>query len=174
MLKIQKDSPSGQQQSKMKEMMICAHDKRGVIATDRIPKGTSITGAYYKNFLQNVLRPKIRKLRAGMLHSDVLILHDNARRHISAPIIELLEKYGWERLRQPGLQSWSEPSWRNLFGGCIFRRWKSSEEKWPDRFGCSIRTGRWTESKHFRATGKSALIREGIILKACNCLYLLQ
>lgn len=89
------------QQSKMKEMMIFAYDKRGVIATDRVPKGTSVTGAYYKNFLQNVLRPKIRKLRPGMLQSGVLILHDNARPHISAPIIELLEKYDWEQLRHP-------------------------------------------------------------------------
>ena len=79
------------EQSKMKEMMSFAYDKWGVIATDRVPKDTSVTEAYYKNFLQNVLRPKIRKLRPGMLQSCVLILHDKARSHISAPIIELLE-----------------------------------------------------------------------------------
>ncbi|EFN76542.1 Histone-lysine N-methyltransferase SETMAR, partial [Harpegnathos saltator] len=52
-------------------------------------------------FLQNVLRPKIRKLRPEMLQSGVLILHDNARPHIGAPVIELLEKKGWERFRHP-------------------------------------------------------------------------
>lgn len=102
------------QQSKMKEMMIFAYDTRGVIATDRVPTGTSVTGAYYKNFLQNVLRPKIRQLRPGMLQSGVLILHDNARPHISAPI-KLLEKYGWERLRHPAYSPDLSPPDFDLF-----------------------------------------------------------
>ncbi|XP_025154653.1 uncharacterized protein LOC105190474 [Harpegnathos saltator] len=103
------------QQSKMKEIMIFAYDKQGVITTDQVPRDTSVTGAYYKNFLQNVLRPKIRKLRPGMLQSGVLILHDNARPYIGAPIIELLEKYGWERLRHPAYSPDLSPPDFDLF-----------------------------------------------------------
>ncbi|VVC35208.1 Ribonuclease H-like domain, partial [Cinara cedri] len=44
---------------------------------------------------------QIRKKRPGMLQNGVSILHDNARPHIGAPVIALLEKYGWERLKHP-------------------------------------------------------------------------
>jgi len=35
------------QQSKVKLIMIMAYDKNGVIATDRVPPGSTVTGAYY-------------------------------------------------------------------------------------------------------------------------------
>jgi hypothetical protein len=34
-------------QSKVKEMMIFAYDHRGIIMTDRIPRGKSAAAAYY-------------------------------------------------------------------------------------------------------------------------------
>jgi histone-lysine N-methyltransferase SETMAR len=49
------------QQSKVKLMMIMAYDKNGVIATDRVPPGSTVRAAYYRKFLQDVLRPKIRQ-----------------------------------------------------------------------------------------------------------------
>jgi hypothetical protein len=49
------------QLSEVKLMMIMAHDKKGVIATDRVPPGCTVTAAYYRKFLQDVLRPKIRQ-----------------------------------------------------------------------------------------------------------------
>ena len=49
------------QQSKVKFVMIMAPDKNGVIATDRVPPGSTVTAAYYRKFLQDVLRPKIRQ-----------------------------------------------------------------------------------------------------------------
>ncbi|VVC29804.1 Transposase, type 1 [Cinara cedri] len=82
------------QQTKVKQMMIFAYDKLGIIVTDRVPIGSSVTGDYYKTFLA-------KKLRPGMLQNGVSILHDNARPHIGAPVIALLEKYGWERLKHP-------------------------------------------------------------------------
>jgi hypothetical protein len=39
------------QQSKVKLMMIMAYDKNGVIATDRVPPGSTVTAAYYRKFL---------------------------------------------------------------------------------------------------------------------------
>ena len=49
------------QQSKVKLMMIMAYDKNGVTATDRVPLGSTITVAYYRKFLQDVLCPKIHQ-----------------------------------------------------------------------------------------------------------------
>ncbi|VVC42346.1 Ribonuclease H-like domain [Cinara cedri] len=72
-----------------------------IIITDRVPIGSSVTEDYYKTFLAKKLRPEIRKKRPGMLQNDVSILHDNARPHIGAPVVALLEKYGWERLKHP-------------------------------------------------------------------------
>ncbi|VVC24303.1 Transposase, type 1 [Cinara cedri] len=82
-------------------MMIFAYDKLGIIVTDRVPIGSSVTGDYYNSFLVKKLRPEIRKKRPGMLQNGVSILHDNARPHIGAPVVALLEKYGWERLKHP-------------------------------------------------------------------------
>ena len=82
-------------------MMIMAYDKNGVIATDRVPPGSTVTGAYYRKFLQDVLRPKIRQKVSDMFAAGVLILHDNARPHVSRAVSEILEKYGWQVLPHP-------------------------------------------------------------------------
>ena len=39
------------QQLKVKLMMIMAYDKNGVKATDRLPPGSTVTAAYYREFL---------------------------------------------------------------------------------------------------------------------------
>jgi transposase len=43
-------------QSKIKQKMIFAYDHRGIIMTDRVPCGTSVTAAYYRDWLQNLRR----------------------------------------------------------------------------------------------------------------------
>ena len=63
--------------------MIMVYEKNGVIATNRVPLGSTVTAAYYRKFLQDVLRPKIRQKRSAMIAAGVLILHDNARPHVS-------------------------------------------------------------------------------------------
>jgi hypothetical protein len=75
-------------------MMIMAYDKNGVIARDRVPPRSTVTAAYYRNFLQDVLCPKIRQKRSAMFAAGVLILHDNARPHASGAVSDILEKYG--------------------------------------------------------------------------------
>jgi len=49
------------QQSKFKLIMFMIYNKNGVIATDRVPPGSTVSAAYYRKFLQDVLRPKIRQ-----------------------------------------------------------------------------------------------------------------
>jgi hypothetical protein len=81
-------------------MMITAYDKNGVIATDRVPSGSTVTAEYYRKFLQEVLRPKIRQ-KSAMFATGVLILQDNARPHASGAVSEILEKYGWQVFPHP-------------------------------------------------------------------------
>jgi hypothetical protein len=40
-------------------MVIMAFDHEGVIATDRVPVGVSVTAGYYATFLRKKLRQKI-------------------------------------------------------------------------------------------------------------------
>ena len=66
-----------------------AYDKNGVIATERVPPGSTVTAVYYRKFLQDVLRPKILQKRSAMFAAGVLILHDNARPHVSGAVSEI-------------------------------------------------------------------------------------
>jgi len=91
-------------------MMIMACDKSGVIATDIVPPESTVTAAYYRKFLQDVLRPKIRQKRCAMFAAGVLILHNKARSHASGAIWEILEKYGWQVLPHPPYSPDMNPS----------------------------------------------------------------
>jgi menaquinone-dependent protoporphyrinogen IX oxidase len=79
-------------------MMIMAYDKNGVIATDRVPLGSTVAAANYRKFLQDFLCANIRQKRSALFAADVLILQDNARSHASGVVLEILEKYGWQVL----------------------------------------------------------------------------
>ena len=83
-------------QSKVKQM-IFAYYQRGIIMTDRVPCGTSVTAAYYRDWKQE-LRRKMHKNRPDLLWDGPLILHDNARPHLGKVVTDLLSKYGWEVL----------------------------------------------------------------------------
>jgi hypothetical protein len=58
-------------------MMIFAYVCKGVIMTDRVPSGTTVTAAYYHQVLQKLWR-KMHANRPDLLENGVLILHDNA------------------------------------------------------------------------------------------------
>ena len=87
-------------QSNVKQMMIFAYDCRGVIRTDRVPSGTTVTVAYYCQFLQK-LKLKMHVNRPDLLENGVLILHDNTRPHIGKVVHELLDRYSWGMLPHP-------------------------------------------------------------------------
>ena len=85
---------------KLKQMMIFAYDCKGVIMTDRVPSGTTVTAAYYCQFLLK-LRRKMHANRPDLLENSVLILHDNAQPHLGKDVHELLDRYNWEVLSHP-------------------------------------------------------------------------
>lgn len=100
-----KGSPRGvkfrRQQSKVKQMIILAYDWEGVLVCDRVQQGTTVDAARYAYFLQKKLRPQIRKIRPQLLAAGVLILHDNARPHLSASVQAIFAEYYWEILPHP-------------------------------------------------------------------------
>jgi histone-lysine N-methyltransferase SETMAR len=96
-------------------MMFMAYDKNGVIATDRVPAGSTVTAAYYRKFLQDVLRPKIRQKRSATFAAGVLILHDSARPHALGAVSEILEKCGWQVLPHPPYSPGMSPPDFDLF-----------------------------------------------------------
>jgi len=84
----------------MKQMMIFTYDCKGVIMTDRVLSGTTVTAAYYCQFLQK-LRRKMHANRPDLLENIVLILHDNARPQLGKDVRELLGRCSWEVLPHP-------------------------------------------------------------------------
>jgi hypothetical protein len=72
-------------------MMIFAYDHRGIITTDRVPRGTSVTAAFYRDWLQKLCR-KIHKNQPDLLGDGPLILHDSARPHLQKVVTDLLSK----------------------------------------------------------------------------------
>jgi len=87
-------------QSNVQQMTIFAYDCKGVIMTDRVPSGTTVTAAYYCQFLLKVRR-KMHANRPDLLEKGVLILHDNARPQLYKDVRELLDRYSWEVLPHP-------------------------------------------------------------------------
>jgi len=73
-------------------MMIIAYNHQGIIMTDRVPCGTSVTAAYYHDWMQK-LRRKMHKNRPDLLGDGPLILHENARLHLGKVVTDLLSKY---------------------------------------------------------------------------------
>jgi len=65
--------------------------------TDRVPCGTSVTAAYYHNWMQELCR-KMHKNRPDLLRDGPLILHTNACPHLENVVTDLLSKYEWEVL----------------------------------------------------------------------------
>ena len=101
-------------QSNVKQMMIFTYDCKGVIMTDRVPSGTTVTAAYYHQFLQK-LRRKMHVNRPDLLEDGVLILHDKARPHLGKDIRELLDGYSWEVLPHPHYSPDMSPPEFDLF-----------------------------------------------------------
>jgi len=87
-------------QSNVKQITIIAYDCKGVIMTDRVPSGTTVTAAYYRQCLQKLTR-KMHANRPDLLENGVLILHDNTRPHLGKDVRELLDGYSLEVLPHP-------------------------------------------------------------------------
>ena len=68
--------------------------------TDRVPCGTSVRAAYYRDWMQKLCR-KMHRNRPDLLEDGLLILHDNACPHLVKVVTDLLSMYEWEVLPHP-------------------------------------------------------------------------
>ena len=74
-------------------------DYNGVILTEPVPAGTTITKIYYANLLLNKFHPKIKKRRRGLISTGVILHHDNASAHTSYHVLSTIHNLRYELLR---------------------------------------------------------------------------
>jgi hypothetical protein len=89
------------QSSAGKLMLTFFWDSQGPILEIYLERGTTVTSATYCDMLQGGLKPAIRSKRRGGPSEGVLLLHDNARPHIGAHMLETLRKLKWEFMEHP-------------------------------------------------------------------------
>ena len=83
-------------------MHIVFFDVHGLLIDHAVPKGTTVNGDYYENFLRNHLRPAIRRKSPNLLRDGPIILHDKASPHTKRDVVKLLTKEcDWEILEHP-------------------------------------------------------------------------
>ncbi|XP_048259430.1 histone-lysine N-methyltransferase SETMAR-like [Haliotis rufescens] len=89
-------------------------DSEGVIMVDWLPKGCTVTGAYYVELLRQ-LREKIKVTRRGKLTKGGLYHHDNAPAHTSLIAMAKIHECGFELLQHPPYSPDLAPSDYHLF-----------------------------------------------------------
>ena len=107
-------------QSSEKVMLSCLWDCDGIIMTDYMEKGKTVTGEYYSGLLKRLRSELVRK-RRGKLRSGVLLLHDNAPAHRARQAVETAERCGFEILPHPPYSPDLAPS-----DFCLFPNLKKS------------------------------------------------
>jgi len=72
-------------------------DSEGIIMVDYLPRGQTITGAYYATLMRR-LREAVKEKRRGKLRkcTKMLILHDNARPHTAQISTTAIHDCGFE------------------------------------------------------------------------------
>jgi hypothetical protein len=82
--------------------------------TERVPCGTSVTAAYYCDWMQTFYG-KMHKNRSDFLRDGTKILHDNACAHLGTVVTNLLSKYKWDVLHHPPYSPDTSPPDFDLF-----------------------------------------------------------
>jgi len=78
--------------SKTKTMLITFFDSRGIIHREFLRQGSTITGAFYRDVLDRLLK-RMRRVRPELLDSGKWwLLHNNAPAHKSIIVQEFLTK----------------------------------------------------------------------------------
>ena len=72
-------------------------DRKGVLLTEFMPKGTTINSDRYCETLTKLKRA-IQNRRRGRLTKGIRLHHDNARPHVSRQTTALLDKFSWKLL----------------------------------------------------------------------------
>jgi histone-lysine N-methyltransferase SETMAR len=102
------------QKSAKKVMASVFWDKDGILLVDYLPQGSSITGQYYANLLDQ-LKEAIKKKRRGKLTEGILFLQDNAPAHTSNVVAAKLNTLGFQLVHHPPYSPDLAPSDYYLF-----------------------------------------------------------
>jgi hypothetical protein len=89
-----------------KLMATVSRDRKRVLMVEFMQQGTTVTPEVH----YETLRRAMQNNRLGMLTSDVVLLHGNARLHAAAHIRALMEYFNWELFDHPFYSSHLDPS----------------------------------------------------------------
>ena len=103
-----------QQQSAGKVLLSVFWDDKGVLLTDYLQKGHTVTGLYYTDLIQK-LRNAVKEKRRGKLTAGVRLLHDNAPAHTSHVVMTTIHAAGFETIHHPPYSPDLAPSDFHLF-----------------------------------------------------------
>ena len=73
----------------------------GVILTHAVPQRQNVNAQYFRHFLENNLRPALRRTHPHFLQNPPIILQENVRAHMAHPVADLYRRWGWEVLFHP-------------------------------------------------------------------------
>lgn len=88
-------------QFQLKVLHVVFMDSQGILLDYPVAQGRTLTGELYAEIVRDKLRPAIRRKRAELLDSGVILLHDNARPHLTHHVTDLLDSWQWEVLQHP-------------------------------------------------------------------------
>lgn len=131
-----------------KKLMLCIWwDQLGVVYYELLKPSETITGALYRTQLMRLSRAlKEKRAHYYSRHDKIILLHDNARPHVAAPVKTYLETLNWEVLPHPPYSPDLAPSdyhlFRSMAHGLSEQRFTSYEDtkNWVDL---------WIASKDF-------------------------
>lgn len=100
-----------------KKLMLCIWwDQLGVVYYELLNPSETITGALYRTQLMRLSRAlKEKRPQYYSRHEKIILLHDNARPHVAAPVKKYLETLDWEVLPHPPYSPDIAPSDYHLF-----------------------------------------------------------
>jgi histone-lysine N-methyltransferase SETMAR len=103
-----------QQRSAGKVLLSVFWDEKGVLLTDYLKMGHTVTGVYYAGLIEK-LREAIKNKRRGKLSAGVHMLHDNAPSHASHVAVTAIHAAGFKTLNHPPYSPDLAPSDFHLF-----------------------------------------------------------
>ncbi|KAJ4435884.1 hypothetical protein ANN_18504 [Periplaneta americana] len=83
-----------------KVMATVFYNSEGLLLVDIMGHGTTINSDVYMANVKK-LQARLSHVRPHREKQDILLLHDNARSHVSHKITDQIRKLGWETLKQP-------------------------------------------------------------------------
>jgi len=80
------------QKSKVKKMLLCFYDSKGIIHHEFVPEGQTVTRSFYLSALESLWK-RIRRVRPECSAPDSwFLLHDNALVHRAVAVQEFLTR----------------------------------------------------------------------------------